>query len=202
MLDMAHFGYTLNYDGIVFDFRSTGESDGEVGTLGYRERLDVQAAVAYALAQQERPDRIVLWGISMGAAAALMASAETPEITSVIADSPFLSFRQAITHRIRVSFHLPSFPVAAIVVRWSSRRGRFRPDDFDLRVAVTQLGWRPILFIANAADLFVPLTDAQTLRSHAKSPLARLVIVSGKAHGLAFIDAPDEYRAAVREFLT
>ena len=55
MLPMAAFGHELGYDGLLFDLRHQGASGGELTTLGYKERLDVMAAVRYALYQQGAP---------------------------------------------------------------------------------------------------------------------------------------------------
>ena len=50
MLPMAAFAHALGYDGLLFDFRHAGQSEGEITTLGYQERHDVLGAVRFALA--------------------------------------------------------------------------------------------------------------------------------------------------------
>ena len=97
MLPDAVFAHTLGYNGLLFDLRHHGMSGGTTTTLGYQERLDVEGAVQYVLGQEHSARPIVVWGVSMGAAAALMAAAETPDIAAVISDSSFDSMMGTIS---------------------------------------------------------------------------------------------------------
>ena len=112
MLPDAVFGHSLGYNGLLFDFRHQGMSSGTITTLGYQERLDVEAAVRYALEQEQAARPIVVWGVSMGASAALLAAAESPDISAVISDSSFDSFMEVVRHHLEtVSFISPAFPL-------------------------------------------------------------------------------------------
>lgn len=200
MLPQAVFVHRLGYNGLLFDFRHAGQSGGEITTLGYQERLDVRGAVRYALIEQAtRP--VVLWGISMGAAAALLAAGESPEVDAVIADSSFLSFEETVKHHMRLFLPLPTFPIAEEVIYWSAWRGNFRPADFDLERAVERIGSRPALFVAVERDRRMPPSIARALYAHARSPQKQLVILSGDRHGEGFRRARAEYEKAVTEFL-
>ena len=170
MLPMAAFGHQLGYDGLLFDFRHQGTSGGNLTTLGYKERLDVIGAVRYALERQHPGKPVVLWGISMGAAAALLAAAESPNVAAVISDSSFLSLRATVKHHWKLFFHLPSFPIADELIYWIAWRGGFRPAEFDLVNAVIRIGDRPILFVAQRGDRRMPPAIAQDLYSHASQP--------------------------------
>ncbi len=83
----AEHGYGV----LAWDFRTHGLSGGDISTLGFNEQLDVEAALAFALAQQE-VKHIGAWGGSMGAATMIMSSAKHPEIEVVISDSAYTSF--------------------------------------------------------------------------------------------------------------
>ncbi len=201
MLPMAVFGHSLGYAGLLFDFRHSGKSGGKISTLGYQERLDVEAAVRYALQTEHAPRPIILWGVSMGAAAALMAAAETPAVQAVISDSTFLSFRNVIVHHVRLFFHLPSFPVADEIIAWSAWRGHFEPSQFDLRKAVRRINPRPILFVAVRHDPRMPPWIAEELYGLATNPQKMIVIVPGYRHGEGFNSGRAPYEAAVQKFL-
>ncbi len=201
MLPKAVFGHELGYDGLLFDFRHAGQSEGEITTLGYQERLDVLGAVKYALKEEDARRPVVLWGISMGASAALMAGAESPDVAAVISDSSFLSFRDTIEHHWRLFFHLPSFPIADEVIYWSAYRGNFRASDFDLKKAVERIGTRPVLFVAVKGDRRMPPDIARRLYGDSASPLKDLLIVPGTRHGEAFNQQPKPYKEAVARFL-
>jgi len=201
MLPMAGFGHQLGYNGLLFDFRHQGSSGGKVTTLGYMERFDVIAAVHYALDQQHAAQPVIVWGVSMGASAALLAAAATPDIAAVISDSSFLSLGDTVRHHWRLFFHLPSFPIADEVLYLLAWRGGFWPSDFDLVKAVTRIGDRPILFVALENDRRMPPWIARELYAHAASPQKAIVVLPGQRHGEAFNLDREQYEAAVRQFV-
>jgi len=137
----------------------------------------------------------------MGAAAALLAAAESPDISAVISDSSFDSFMGTLRHHLKLFLHLPGFPIADEVGYWTAWRGHFRPGDFDLVKAVERMGDRPILFVAVAGDRRMPPSVAQTLYAHAQSPLKKIVILPGNRHGEGFNQAREPYEMAVANFL-
>jgi fermentation-respiration switch protein FrsA (DUF1100 family) len=202
MLPMEAFGHSLDYNGLLFDFRHSGESGGKMGTLGYQERLDAIAAVHYALERENAARPIVLWGISMGASASLMAAAETPDVAAVISDSSFLSYSHTITYHARLFFHLPAFPIVDEAIYWSAWRGGFWPSDFDLRRAVDRINPRPILFIAVEGDRRITPAVARELYSHSTSPAKAILVVPGRRHGEGFTSGHELYEQAVKKFLS
>jgi len=138
----------------------------------------------------------------MGAAAALLAAAESPDVAAVISDSSFSSLRATVDHHWKLFFHLPSFPFANEMVYWIAWRGGFHPSDFDLINAVTRIGNRPLLFIALQDDRRMPPSIAQALYSHAASPQKALIVLPGRRHGEGFNQETDQYENAVRQFLS
>lgn len=201
MLPMEIYGHSLGYNGLLFDFRHSGESGGNIGTLGYQERLDAIAAVHYALNDEHAERPIVLWGVSMGASAALMAAAETQDAAAVISDSSFLSYSHVIAHHAWLFFHLPAFPIVDEVIYWSAWRGGFWPSDFDLRKAVERINPRPILFIAVQGDRRITPEVARELYSHSTSPGKAILVVLGHRHGEGFTSGNEIYEQAVKSFL-
>lgn len=201
MLPMEVLGHSLGYNGLLFDFRHSGQSGGKIGTLGYLERLDAIAAIHYALERERATRPIVLWGVSMGASAALMAASDTPDVAAVISDSSFLSFRHVIVHHARLFFHLPAFPIVDEAIYWSAWRGGFWPSDFDLRKAVERINPRPILFIAVEGDRRITPEVARELYSHSTSPPKAMVVLPGHRHGEGFTSGHELYVQAVKKFL-
>lgn len=201
MLPMEVFGHSLGYNGLLFDFRHSGQSGGTFGTLGYLERLDAIAAIHYALEREKATRPIVLWGVSMGAAASLMAASDTPDVAAVISDSSFLSFRNVIDHAAYLIFHLPSFPIVDEAIYWSAWRGGFWPSEFDLRKAVERINPRPILFISVKDDRLIPPAVTRELYSYSTSPKKVLLVVPGHRHGEGFTSGHELYEQAVKKFL-
>lgn len=201
MLRQAMFIHRLGYNGLLFDLRHQGASGGGISTLGYFERLDVEAAVAEAQRLEPKRQPIIAWGISMGAAAALMAAKETPEISAVICDSTFLSLRDTTYHHLKLFLHLPKFPIALTTIWFFEHRTHFNADDFDLRAAVEQIGDRPILFIAGGRDNRMPPSIARELFHSARNGHKMFLEVPGARHGEAYRTNPQLYEATVTEFL-
>ena len=214
MLPVAQFGHTLGYNGVVFDLRHQGASGGNLTSLGYWERRDVEAGARYAVEQEHAGPPIVAWGISMGAAAALEAAAEDPSVSVVISDSTFLNYRELIYHHYDLFFGvrsrflpwwwpcLPRFPLADEVLYGSASRNHFDPSDFDLEKAVRRINPRPVLFIGVQGDQRMPPWYAERLYGDSTSSQKAIVIVPGTRHGEGFMSGQAPYQAAVKGFLS
>jgi fermentation-respiration switch protein FrsA (DUF1100 family) len=203
MLPMAQYGHSLGYNGLTFDLRHHGASGGQVSSVGYWERLDVEAAVRYTLDQRNAARPVVLWGVSLGAAASLMAAAETPDVAAVISDSSFLSFDDTARHHWKLFFPpFPSFPMYNETIWLITERAHFTVSDFDLRKAVERVNPRPILFIGVEGDRRMPPDVARALDASASSPDKMLLIVPGTKHGEGFNSGNAQYEQAVKAFLT
>ncbi|NOH01280.1 MAG: alpha/beta fold hydrolase [Chloroflexi bacterium] len=94
------------YGVLTWNFRAHGSSRGDISTLGYFERLDVEAALEFALAQ-EGVEHVGAWGGSMGAATLILSAAEHSEIEAVVADSAFPSLEDVLRLNVPVSLLQP-----------------------------------------------------------------------------------------------
>ena len=201
MLPRAQFGHRIGYNGLLFDVRQHGQSGGDLTSLGYYERLDVLGAVRYALEDEKAARPIILWGVSMGAVASLMAAAESPEVSAVISDSAFLSLSDTVVHHWKLFIPLPSFPIAHEVLYGIGWRAGFPTGELDSEKAVERIGPRPILFVAVEGDRRMPLDIAKRLYSRAQNPAKQIVILPGSRHGEGFNHSREQYETAVVDFL-
>ena len=201
LLREAMFIHGLGFDALLFDLRHSGASGGKVTSMGYFERLDVEAAVAEAMKLDPQAKPVIVWGVSMGAAAALMAARETPAIDAIICDSTFLTLRDTTYHHLKLFLRLPKFPTGMTALWILEHRAHFDADDFDLREAVKQIGGRPILFVAGGADNRMPPAIARELFRLAQSGYKMYLVVPGARHGEAFRTDPELYENTVTEFL-
>jgi fermentation-respiration switch protein FrsA (DUF1100 family) len=201
MLDRADSLWQHGYAGLLFDFRRHGKSGGELTSLGYLERLDVIAAVHYLVDSLQFHQPIIAYGVSMGAAAALLAAEDEPAIDGLIVDSSFLSFDHTITHHAKLYFNLPEFPIVDEIMLFTKWRAGFRSEDFDLRRAVQKIGDRPILFIAGGADTRMPPEIVKTLYEASPSTHKNFVTVPNATHGAAFRIDPENYIKDALDFL-
>jgi pimeloyl-ACP methyl ester carboxylesterase len=201
VLDRGVWFRENGYNVLLMDSRRHGESGGDRTTLGFKERLDVEGGIDF-MREREPEDRIMLFGVSMGAAASLLAAAERPEVEAVIADSSFLDLEQVVTAYVELLIGLPRFPLGDMLLFFMERFGGFRKEDLNLAEAVRRIGNRPILFLGGGEDRQVPPDVQQQLYAVAESGLSDLVIIEGAGHGAAFRTQPDAYRQALVDFLS
>lgn len=153
------------YGVLSWDFRAHGNSAGNMSTLGYYEVRDVEAALAYALAQP-RVQQVGAWGTSMGAVTLIQAAAQHPKIGAVVADSAFTAVADELEIIVRVDFLRPWIRFFA-----EQETGL----NFDLVRPVDQIGKispRPVLLIQGLADATIPLDSGQRLYDAAGEPRA------------------------------
>lgn len=203
MLDRGLALWREGYGVLLYDLRRHGQSRAEFSSIGYDERHDVRAALRF-MRERAPGERFVLMGVSMGAAATLMAAAEEDSgVLAVVAESSFLSFNDTVYHHVRLA-GLPTFPFATLLLRFTAWRLNFSPASFDLLQAVGKIKC-PILFIGGSADRRMPnATVLEPLYAAASHPLKRKLIIAGAQHGHAY-DRDDEskveYIKAFTDFL-
>lgn len=199
LLERAGEAHQRGYNVLMFDFRNHGESDRAHTTIGILESQDVGAAGAFA--RMKAPGRPqLLWGVSMGAATALLAVRDYGGFAGVVSDSAFPSFRETIEHHVHLLFRIPSFPVADLIVWITGLRMHVDPDSGNVEQAIRKFGNVPVLFIAGGKDRRMPPGVAQRLYEANQSPLKKLLIVPEASHGEAFSTDRTAYLDAVFGF--
>ena len=116
----------LGYNVLLVDQAGNGNSAGFRTTVGYREANDVAAAVCWLndstkhRAPVTKHQKLILYGVSMGAVAIMRAEAELGvHPTANILECPYGNMRQTAYNRF-ASRHVPGFPMADLLVFWSS----------------------------------------------------------------------------------
>jgi pimeloyl-ACP methyl ester carboxylesterase len=183
---------------LLFDFRGHGASGGHTISFGYREKLDVAAAIDHVRTRRpQQAQEVIGLGVSMGTAALIEAAAEVePALDGVIIDSGFASAGDL------VDGVLGDFP--ELVRPWLSGLGvplaslhagcwlpGIRPIDH-----VHQLR-APVLFIHSQGDRLLPPEQAQHLFQHAAEPKT-LWIADTEGHASVLILAREEYLQRVQ----
>jgi alpha-beta hydrolase superfamily lysophospholipase len=180
---------------LQFDFRGHGESEGSLVTLGSHERRDVAAAVRFAESRGLGPT--ALFGISMGAAIAIVSAPDLP-VAAVVADASFADLRHPVTSRLRQGgYPLPGIG-ARVVVGGAMLRARSRL--MDPIHAVASIAPRALLLIAPREDRLISWRQSLRLYEAAGEP-KELVVVEGAGHAEAYAVDPQAYREHVLGFL-
>ncbi len=192
--------WKMGFNTLVVDQRAHGESGGRAITFGIKERFDCLAWIRYALLRCGQETKIVLTGLSMGAATVLAASElDLPEnVVCIIADSPYAS-PESIIRKVCRDDKLPDKLAYPFVKLGARIFAGFNIDESSPIEAVKQAKV-PILLLHGEDDRFVPCTMSEDIRQSCASP-AVLRTFPYAGHGLAYMIDPVGYEEAVYDFL-
>ena len=162
---------------VALSYRGYGGSTGRPTEQGLI--ADAEAAYAFAAART-RPERIVVWGESLGTGVAV-ALAAAHRIGRLVLESPFTS---AADVGARVYWYLPV---------QSLMKDPFRSDARIGRVTV------PLLILHGARDSVVPIALGERLFAQANEPKRFMRFAEGHHHDLDDYGALDAVRAFIAE---
>ena len=167
MVDRALFLRAAGYSTLLIDFQATGESRGDAITFGWRERLDVVAAV-HILRQRFPGEPIGVIGTSLGGAATVLAAPDV-NVQAAVLEAVYPSIDAAIENRLRIRFGrlapaLAPLLLAQLRPRLGVSRADLRPVD---RIGLLRC---PILVIGGAIDQHTTVADTQRLFAAASEP--------------------------------
>lgn len=171
--------HSLGWNQLVVDYRGYGRSEGRPSEEGlYR---DGDAAYAYVRARGVPPERIVIYGRSLGGAVAVYA-ARRHSAAALVTEGLFTD-----THRVGRDI-LPFLPMRLFIKK-----------RFDSLSRVSGLR-TPKLFMHAAYDEVIPVHHAERLFEAAAQP-KELFWIPGAGHNDAFYAATEEYLAVVKRFV-
>jgi len=171
------------YNGLTYDYRGFGKSDGKVDRRGMVD--DVQAAFDYVVERADvDPGRLISLGHSLGGAKSLVAISERPVkgLRAVITDAAFASY-QAMARRI-------GGEVGARLVT----------DELAPKDSVAKLAPLPLLIVHGTNDEVVPFAQGRQLFEAAHEPKT-MFAVKGGHHGDSLLRNEGAYRKKLLEWL-
>jgi dipeptidyl aminopeptidase/acylaminoacyl peptidase len=170
---------------LIFNFRGTGKSQGNLDILGWTR--DAQAALdfVYALKEVDK-NHICLLGFSGGAAVSVYVAAHEPRVSLVIAcacPADFHSIPQRETpmdtvQRFRQIGAIRDQGFPPSIEEWQKGFETLSPVNW-----VGKISPRPLLLVHGDADELIPVEHAHRLYQKAKEP-KELKIVPGAKHRL------------------
>lgn len=180
------------YGALAWDFRAHGGSDGEISTLGFYERMDVEAALDYVLTQ-EGVEHIGAWGGSMGAATLILSTAENPEIEALVADSAYPSLDDVLRLNMPVPFFQP------FVIFWAEYYSGAEIEDVNPEVAIGRISPRPVFVIDGWEGGAIEMNAPYRLYEAANEP-KEIWSEDGIPHLGTFMNNPKKYEDKVLGF--
>jgi pimeloyl-ACP methyl ester carboxylesterase len=197
MLDRAallHDRYNL----LLVDLRNHGQSEDAATTQGVREADDVHAIIDW-LERSKAPERIALFGVSMGGVTALNEADADERIDAVVVESTHATIANAAQARIEeAGYPLSLLGSWAVLLGTLARTGQ-DVSSADAVQAITRLDERPVLIISGGQDRTIGSNAAQELAAAAEeagSP-TELDICDAAAHA----DAPDTCAEAYADWV-
>ncbi|MBO9731886.1 MAG: alpha/beta fold hydrolase [Chitinophaga sp.] len=169
----------LGYNTFLLDFRAHGNSEGHTCSVGYKEAEDVKLAWDYVHQKTTQP--IILWGVSMGAAAILKAVPEYglhPQ--KIILQCPFATLTDAVKSRMR-AVHLPVTPLSQLLAFWGGVEqgfwgAGFKPESYAKDIKV------PVLYFYGQQDIRVMPAETQAVFSNLDTRQKTLHIFPNAGH--------------------
>lgn len=191
--------FRLGRSALIVDQRCSGRSGGNVITFGIREHKDCLAWARFAAAHFGPDVKIILTGISMGAATVMMAAGEAlPEqVIGVLADCGYSS-PKAIILEVLKQMKLPPklcYPFVKLAARIY---GYFDLEENSPEEALKRAKV-PVIFFHGEADDFVPCHMSRTCYDACVSR-KMLITVPGAGHGLSYPMDTQGYLTAVKRF--
>ncbi len=167
----SEFGASLSQQGftiLMIDLRGHGQSSDARFTFGLSERRDVIGAVNWLKSKGYKPQEIGVLGVSMGAATALGATADDPDIGALVIDSGYAQVYPVMQHNWHNVSGLPDIFLPSTMMFGSWLTGY----DLNTSKPVNEIGRispRPILIIHGVSDPFIPVSQAYELKNAAHS---------------------------------
>lgn len=183
---------------ILIDERGINNSEGNFLTYGILERKDVLSWIEYANLRFDNP-KILLYGISMGAATVLMALDQhlPSNVVGIVADSPYSS-PKGIIRKVIKDMHAPVGIAWNLVKQSAFLFGHFNIEESDVLRAVKNSNI-PLLIVHGDDDRFVPVEMSEEIKN-ASGPQCTLEIFKDAAHGVSFIYDEKRYRKVIEDF--
>jgi len=184
---------------LIFNFRGTGKSQGNLDILGWSRDLQAAVDFLYSLEGIDKK-RFCLLGFSGGAAVSVYAAAHDPRVSLLVACACPADF-SSLAGREMVLSSIQHFREIGVI------RDKDFPPSLEewLRgfETVSPIRWidkvspRPLLLVHGDADEVVPLEHAHRLYQKAKQP-KEIIITPGAEHKLRLEEAA---MAAVLDWL-
>lgn len=201
MSSYAENFYDMGYNVFVPDLRGHGDSEGNYIGMGWSDRQDIMKWINYII-EQHKDAKIILHGVSMGAATVMMTSGENlpSNVKAIIEDCGYTSAWDEFYYQIDNLFSkLPKNPIlyaSDFVTKLKAGYG------FKEASAIDQVkkSETPMLFIHGDEDKFVPFYMLDKVYNVANVEKEKLV-VEGAAHAKSAFTNPELYWNTVSNFI-
>lgn len=189
----------IGYNTLCPDMRRCGETGGKGITFGTFESVDVNLWIDY-IYKRDPEARISLYGISLGAATAIMVASKRDDIRLLVSYCSYASLKEITIDRMaakKVPRALAKALYPAVnaylkIVLCAPKR------ETDICKAIKKVNC-PILIMHSTGDRFTDIRHAYKLKE--ARPDAEFVEFDGAPHGRSYGVYPEKYSKAVKDFV-
>ena len=185
--------FALGRNALIVDHRASGKSEGHVISFGVNEHKDCLRWMNFALEHFGKDTKLILTGISMGAATVMMAAGtKLPEnVICILADCGYSSQKEII-EKVITDMKLPAKLLYPFVKLGAKLFGRFDLEETTPMEAMKKCAV-PIIFVHGDDDAFVPHYMSVKLFEMCVCDKKHLITIKGAGHGLAFPSDKEGY---------
>ncbi len=189
---MAHYAKTYvehGFNVIMPHMIGHGSDKSSYTSMGYYDKLIILDWIDYAVSLNENA-KIILHGVSMGAATTMMVTGEDlpSNVVAAVEDCGYTSAWEEYSSQVGPMFHLPAAPVVTAGNIVSRLRGNFNFKEASPIKAIVH-SKTPTLFIHGDSDKFVPYWMMKPLYEACGAPDKDMLTIPGAFHtASAFFD--------------
>ncbi|NRD79798.1 alpha/beta hydrolase [Bacillus sp. BRMEA1] len=200
-LQLAKVLSEQGYNVLMFDFRNAGQSKGRTTGFGFFEKHDLFSAIDYAI-QKKNQEKIALLGWSMGASTALIAGCEHPNVSVIIADSPFSDLEDFLKENLSFWSKLPKRPFTPIIYHSMRKLHKIDPNEVSPIYSVSNSKGKSFLLIHSIGDEAIPFTESEKIfRAISPGSPKEFWLTENGEHINSYLLNKDEYQQRVLQFL-
>jgi len=185
------------FSALLPDLRGTGESGGDLVSIGYHERRDLVACVRWL--REKGLKTIGAHGFSLGAATVCFAMKDLPDLGFAVIESSYDTMQSATEHRLEM-VHMPHF------IGWPFGffLGRRIGADFADIAPVKYVPYCKCPALITSGDSEGVLTPADTaaLYDNCGASHKQMHVYKDGHHEPSISAFPEESRTVLRQFLT
>lgn len=191
--------FSSGHNAFVVDQRAAGKSEGHVISFGINESRDCLSWVEFINKTLGADTKIILTGISMGAATVVTAAGNPlPEnVVGAVADCGYSS-PKAIICKIIKEMHLPPAIAYPFVKLGARLFGRFNLEE-SAPIEAAKRCKIPVIFFHGLSDTLVPSRMSEEVYE-ACSSQKEICLIQNAGHGLCYPVDPEGYVSALQEF--
>ena len=191
--------FVMGHSAFIVDQRGSGRSEGKVCSFGINERRDCHSWIAFLKKEFGEDVKIILTGVSMGAATVMMAAAEPlpSNVKGILADCGYSSPGEII-RLVMEQQGLPSKLLYPFMKLGARLFGHFNLEETSPTQAMTKCTV-PVIFFHGGDDDFVPSQMSRQNYDACTAPKV-LSIIPGAAHCLGCLVDTEGYLNTLNQF--